>query len=91
MRFATTNQIEKAINIVGVKEKINFDVIAIGQKSQLNKLHDFLKLFKLSKIIKNNTSFLIKQFKISKKQRDITHSKNPIEDLLVEKAAILIS
>jgi len=91
LRFAATNQIEKAINIVGIKENTNFDVIALGQKSQLNKLHDFLKLFKLSKITKNNASFLIKQFKISKKQLDITYSKNPIEDLLVEKAAILIS
>jgi len=38
---------------------------------------------------KNNQEFLKKKFKISKKQLDIVVSKNPLEDLLTEKAAIL--
>ncbi len=35
------------------------------------------------------TLFLKKYFKITKKQLDSVYSKNPLEDILVEKAAIL--
>jgi hypothetical protein len=38
---------------------------------------------------KNNDLFLRKYFKITKKQLDVVHSKTPLEDILVEKAAIL--
>ncbi|MFQ5476251.1 MAG: KEOPS complex subunit Cgi121 [Nitrosopumilus sp.] len=39
---------------------------------------------------KNNNLFLKKHFKITKKQLDSTYSKNSLEDILVEKAAILL-
>jgi hypothetical protein len=39
---------------------------------------------------KNNELFLRKHFKITKKQLDSVYSKNPLEDILVEKAAILL-
>ena len=38
---------------------------------------------------KNNSSFLKKQFKITKKQIDSVYSDSPLEDILAEKAAIL--
>ena len=40
--------------------------------------------------LKNNNSFLKKHFNISKKHIDTVYSQNPLEDILVEKASILI-
>jgi len=39
---------------------------------------------------KNNSAFLKKHFHISKTQMNSIISKNPLEDLLAEKGAILI-
>jgi hypothetical protein len=39
---------------------------------------------------KKNDSFLKKYFKITQKQIDSVYSKNPLEDILVEKAAVLL-
>ncbi len=90
MRFAATTQISQAINKVGIKKGKNFFIIAIGKKVFLNKLYIHLKQFLSKKpYSKNNQKFLKKKFKISKKQLDIVVSKNPLEDLLTEKAAIL--
>jgi tRNA threonylcarbamoyladenosine modification (KEOPS) complex Cgi121 subunit len=90
MRFAATTQISQAINKVGIKKRKNFFIIAIGKKVFLNKLYLHLKQFLSKKpYSKNNQEFLKKKFKISKKQLDIVVSKNPLEDLLTEKAAIL--
>ena len=90
MRFACTTQISKAILTTGIKPKQGFILIALGKKSYLKKLHSELKPYLNSKTIsKNNSQFLKKQFKISKKQIDSVYSKTPLEDLLVEKAAVL--
>ena len=40
--------------------------------------------------LKNNDLFLKKHFNISKKHIDAVYSKTPLEDILVEKASILI-
>jgi tRNA threonylcarbamoyladenosine modification (KEOPS) complex Cgi121 subunit len=90
MRFACTTQISQAIKTAGLKPNQSSIIIALGKKSSLAKLRSDLKSYLNSKTsLKNNSQFLKKQFNISKKQIDSIYSKNPLEDLLVEKAAVL--
>ncbi len=90
LRFAATTQISDAISSVGIKPKQNFILIAIGNKTVLNKLYEKISPLVIDIFQKDNSSFLKKQFKISKKQIDAVYSKNQIEDLLIERAAVLI-
>ena len=90
MRFALTTQISYAITTVGIKPKSNFILICIGNKKILNSLYDDLLPLSVDLFIKKNDLFLKKHFKITKKQLDVVYSKNPLEDILVEKAAILL-
>jgi len=56
----------------------------------LNKLHTELKPdINSMPHSMNNVSYIQKQFGISKKQISVVSSKNPLEDILVERAAIL--
>jgi molybdopterin converting factor small subunit/tRNA threonylcarbamoyladenosine modification (KEOPS) complex Cgi121 subunit len=90
IRFALTGQISDAIVNVGIKPKTNFILIAVGNKKILNSLSKELLPFSVNLFLKNNNSFLKKYFKITEKQLDSVYSKNPLEDILVEKAAILL-
>ena len=90
MRFALTKQISDAIKNVGIKPTKNFILIAIGNKNILNSLYNELSPLSVNLFTKNNASFLKKHFKISKQQFDSIYSKNPIEDILIEKAVILL-
>ncbi|MBT8251298.1 MAG: thiamine biosynthesis protein ThiS, partial [Nitrosopumilus sp.] len=90
MRFALTKQISDAILTVGIKPKSNFILIAIGNKKSLNSLYEDLLPLSVNLFVKKNDSFLKKHFKISQKQLDVVYSKNPLEDILIEKAAILV-
>lgn len=90
MRFALTKQISDAIKNVGIKPTKNFILIAIGNKNILNSLYKELSPLSVNLFIKNNASFLKKHFKISKQQFNSVYSKNTIEDILIEKAAILL-
>ena len=90
MRFALTNQISDAITYVGIKPKTNFILIAIGNKKILNSLYEELLPLLANLFSKNNDLFLKKYFKITKKQLDSVYSKNSLEDILIEKAAILL-
>ena len=90
MRFAGTNQISQAIKQIGLNKKNSFFVIAFGHKSSLDKLHLSLKPQFDSKFFsKNNEKFLIKEFKITKKQIQSIDTKTPLEDILTERAAVL--
>ncbi len=89
MRFALTKQISVAIKNAGIKPKTNFILIAIGNKKILNLLYKELFPLSVNLFSKNNDLFLKKYFKITKKQLNSVYSKNPLEDILVEKAAIL--
>ena len=90
MRFACTKQINEAIQKVGLDRKQDFVLIAIGKKQSLNKLFSELQTNLKSNLISiKNSTFLKKEFKISKKQLEIVTSETPLEDLLVEKAAVL--
>ena len=90
MRFAGTKQISDAIALAGIKPKNNFLLIAIGNKTMLEKLYQKLTPITMELFSKDNSSFLKKHFKITKKQLDCIYSKTPLEDLLIEKSAILI-
>ena len=90
MRFALTKQISVAITSAGIKPKANFILIAIGNKTTLDSLAKELSQMTIPLFSKNNESFLKKSFKISKKQIDSVYSKTPLEDILVEKAAVLL-
>ena len=90
LRFASTTQISDAIKNVGLSSNQNFIIIAIGSKSSQTKLTEFLRddldlIFK-----KNNQNFLKRYFQISNQTLYSIESKNPLVDLLVEKASILI-
>jgi len=90
IRFALTRQISDAIISAGIKPKTNFILIAAGNKKILNLLYKELLPLSVNLFSKNNNLFLKKYFKITKKQLDSVYSKNPVEDILVEKAAILL-
>mgnify|MGYP001212034415 FL=1 len=90
IRFALTKQISDAIINAGIKPKTNFILIAIGNKKMLNSLYIELLPLLVNLFSKNNDLFLKKYFKITKKQLNSIYSKNPLEDILIEKAAILL-
>ena len=90
MRFAAVQQISEAISLIGIKPSQNFILIAIGNKLDLEKIYKKLNPLVIDIFEKNNSAFLKKHFKISKKQIEAVYSKNPLEDLLIEKAAVLL-
>jgi molybdopterin converting factor small subunit/tRNA threonylcarbamoyladenosine modification (KEOPS) complex Cgi121 subunit len=90
MRFALTKQISTAIMTAGIKPNTNFILIAIGNKKILNSLYTELLPISVNLFSKNNELFLKKFFNISKKQINSVYSKNPLEEILLEKATILL-
>ncbi|MFB5623535.1 MAG: KEOPS complex subunit Cgi121 [Nitrosopumilus sp.] len=90
MRFALTTQISDAIKNVGIRPKSNFILIAMGNKKTLNSLYRELTPISVNLFSKNNEGHLKKHFKITKKHLDSIYSKNPLADILVEKAAVLL-
>lgn len=90
MRFAITLQISNAISSVGIKPTSNFILIAIGNKNSFASTCSELSPLCVNLFLKNNDLFLKKHFNISKKHIDSVYSKTPLEDILVEKASILL-
>ena len=91
LRFAATTQISVAIKTAGRKMNTDFLIIAIGKKSYLSRLYSELKPYLNQKpLSRNNQPFLKKQFNISKNQLLAVQSKDSLEDVIVEKAAVLI-
>ena len=90
MRFASTLQISNAISSVGLKPSVNFILIAIGNKNHFNSVYSELSPLCVNLFLKNHTAFIKKHFNISKKHIDSVYSKTPLEDILVEKASILL-
>jgi molybdopterin converting factor small subunit/tRNA threonylcarbamoyladenosine modification (KEOPS) complex Cgi121 subunit len=90
MRFAVTLQISYAIKSAGMNHSNNFILIAIGNKNYFNSLYSELSASCTNLFLKNNEQFLKKHFNISKKHIDTVYSKTPLEDILTEKASILI-
>ena len=90
MRFAATLQISNAISSVGIKPTANFILISIGNKHNFNSLYSDMSSICVNLFLKNNDLFIKKYFNISKKHIDAVYSKTPLEDILVEKASILL-
>ena len=89
MRFALTGQIAEAIKNAGIKSGSSFILIAIGNGNVLNSLYCRLEPLSDSLLLKGSSSFLKRHFRITKKHLDVVRSDTPLEDVLVEKAAIL--
>ena len=91
LRFAATTQISTAIKVAGRKMNMDCLVIAIGKKSSLSRLYSELKPFLNPKpLSRNNHPFLKRQFNISKHQLSVVQSKDSLEDIIVEKATVLV-
>ena len=91
LRFAVTTQISTAIKVVGRKMNMDCLVIAMGKKSSLNRLYSELKPFLNPKpLSRNNHPFLKRQFNVSKNHLSVVQSKDSLEDIIVEKATVLI-
>jgi len=90
LRFAGITQISQAIHDVGHRKGQNFLLIAIGRKSHLDLLFHEISNSLSKKALKNNDLFLKKYFGINQKQLESIDSITPLEDLIVEKASILI-
>jgi len=91
LRFAATTQISTAIKVAGRKMNMDCLVIAIGKKSSLSRLYSEFKPFLNPKpLSRNNHPFLKRQFNVSKNQLSVVQSKDSLEDIIVEKATILV-
>lgn len=89
MRFALTGQISEAIKNAGINSGGSFVLIAIGDGNALNSLCHRLESLSSDLPLKGSSDFLKKHFKITKKHLGAVRSDTPLEDILVEKAAIL--
>lgn len=91
LRFAGTKQILDAIYKAGIQKSDNFVIIALGSKTFLKKLsQELLPVSQSFQISPQNSKFLKREFKITDKQINSIQSKNPLEDILCEKSAILL-
>ncbi|WP_255486607.1 KEOPS complex subunit Cgi121 [Candidatus Nitrosotenuis sp. DW1] len=90
LRFGMTTQISDAVKTVGIANSDVFAIIAIGKKSSLDGLYEFLEPFLTRVSFENNSGVIQKQFKITKRHLGSVDSKTPLEDILAEKAAVLI-
>ena len=89
MRFAISGQISDAIKTVGIKPRQNFILIAIGGTNSLDSLLRKMPRKLVPIFTKDNSLFLKRHFHLTQKQLASVHSKNPLADILVEKAATL--
>ncbi len=90
LRLAGTTQITDAIKNIGIRKNQNFLLIAIGKKLLLNRLHQSISPNLTNQFTNTNSTILKKYFKISNNDIHAINSRTPLEDLLVEKASILI-
>lgn len=90
LRFAATTQISDAIKTLGIEQQNEFTIIAIGKKSSLDKLYSMLATNLTSINYASNIISITRRFKISKKHLSAVDSEFPLEDILAEKAAVLV-
>ena len=90
LRFAGTTQINDAIKNLGLATSQNFLLISIGTNKSLNKLYKKILPNLINSSFYTNPKILEHYFKTSKKNIDAINSKTPLEDLLTEKASILV-
>lgn len=92
MRFAQSRQISEAIGKAGLKKDQDSILVAIGPKSQTDKLvSDISGITKPMEPFPNNAAFIKKEFSITSKHLGCILSKEPLEDILVERSAVLLN
>lgn len=91
LRFAGTRQISEAINTAGIKSEASFFLIVIGKRQLQKKMHEFIRQYLANSDDFASPNHLKKRFKISKAHIDSVESSSPLEDILVERAAVLVS
>ena len=92
MRFALTTQISAAIKSVGIAKHAHrgaFVLVSTGPARMLDSLYRHLEPDLAEPFATDNSAFLRKRFGITKKALDATLSEDPLEDILVERAAVL--
>jgi tRNA threonylcarbamoyladenosine modification (KEOPS) complex Cgi121 subunit/molybdopterin converting factor small subunit len=90
LRFAGTTQIDNAIKNVGIESDDSFVLVSSGSKSSEQRLAKFVRPYKTGKLdLSRNAGNLKKRFKITNLHLKTVLSKDPLEDVLVEKAAVL--
>ncbi len=90
LRFAATTQISDAIKTLGIEQQNEFIIIAIGKKSSLDKLYRSITPNLTLIDYASNIIPIKKRFKISQKYLSAVDSEFPLEDILAEKAAVLV-
>lgn len=90
LRFAATTQISQAVRTVGIDRADDFTIISIGKKPLQDKLYRHVAPYLSRPQYRNSPRHLQILFKISKKHIMAASSKTPLEDLLVERAAVLV-
>lgn len=89
MRFAICGQISDAIRTAGIRPNQDSLLIAVGSAKDLDRLLEEMPRAPVPAFAKDNSAFLKRHFHLTQKQLDSVYSKNPLADMLVEKAATL--
>ena len=91
MRFAASRQISDAIRKAGLQKGEESILIMIGPSVRSTRLYSEIKdSAKPMEPFPHNESFIRNEFKISKEEFGCVMSKSQLEDLLVEKSAVLL-
>ncbi|MDX1595435.1 MAG: KEOPS complex subunit Cgi121 [Nitrosopumilaceae archaeon] len=88
MRFAIEEQISEAIKKAGIQHPNNFFLIVLGNVHHIKKLHNELEELRTG-ISFVSPSKIKQQFNITKHHIKSVYTKTPLEDILLEKAAVL--
>jgi tRNA threonylcarbamoyladenosine modification (KEOPS) complex Cgi121 subunit/molybdopterin converting factor small subunit len=89
MRFAFTRQINDAIKKIGLQKGQDSILIVIGKKSSISRLFNEIKHLIQPFATLSNSNFMKKKYLITNKQLECIISKNPLEDFLSERSAVL--
>lgn len=89
LRFACTTQISEAMMVSGIESENDFMLVAIGREIPKDLSFFISKYTKKQSDFRKNRAYLKKQFRISEKHLSAVLSDSPLEDLMVEKAAVL--
>lgn len=89
MRFAVSGQISTSIKTVGIKPGQNFVLVATGNRRNLDSFFRNMPYQTVPVFARDNSAFLKRHFHLTQRHLDAARSKNPLADVLVEKAATL--
>lgn len=91
MRFACTRQISIAITKVGLRKGMDSILVVVGKRSSADELFREIKhILRNDWTFENNSKFIQKEFAITRRELGCIISKTPLEDVLVERSAILL-